>query len=39
MTTQRDVEEALNIFDQLTEENQRIALDYLRGLKKEKGAA
>ena len=29
MDTKRDVEEALTIFDQLTEENQRIALEYL----------
>lgn len=39
METQRDVEEALTIFDQLTEENQRIALEHLRELKKLKGAA
>lgn len=39
METKRDVEEALTIFDQLTEENQRIALEYLRELIKGKGAA
>lgn len=38
MDTKRDVEEALTIFDQLTEENQRIALEYLRQIK-IKGAA
>ena len=38
MDTKRDVEEALTIFDQLTEENQRIALDHLRQIK-ETGAA
>lgn len=39
METKRDVEEALTIFDQLTEENQRIALECLRELKNGKGAA
>lgn len=39
METQRDVEEALTIFDQLTEEDQRIALEHLRELKNRKGAA
>lgn len=33
--TQRDVEEALSIYDQLTEEQQRIALEYLRKSKKD----
>lgn len=32
MDTRRDVEEALTIFDQLTEENQHIALDRLWGI-------
>lgn len=32
MDTKRDVEEALTIFDQLTEEDQRIALEYLWGI-------
>ena len=32
METKRDVEEALTIFDQLTEENQRIALECLLGI-------
>lgn len=39
METKRDVEEALTIFDQLTEEDQRIALECLRELKNGKGAA
>ena len=38
MDAKRDVEEALTIFDQLSEENQRLALEYLREIK-EKGAA
>lgn len=38
MDVKRDVEEALTIFDQLSEENQRLALEYLREIK-EKGAA
>lgn len=38
MTEQRDVEEALTLFDQLTEENQHIALEHLRK-EKETGAA
>lgn len=33
--TQRDVEEALSIYDQLTEEQQRIALEYLRKSKQD----
>lgn len=35
METQRDVEEALIIFDRLTEEQQRIALEYLRKSKRD----
>lgn len=38
MDAKRDVEEALTIFDQLSEEDQRLALEHLRELK-EKGAA
>lgn len=38
METKRDVEEALTLFDQLTEEEQHIALEHLRK-EKEKGAA
>jgi hypothetical protein len=38
METKRDVEDALTLFDQLSEEKQHIALEHLRG-KKEKGAA
>lgn len=38
METKRDVEEAMTIFDQLSEENQRLALERLREIK-EKGAA
>ena len=38
MDAKRDVEEALTIFDQLSEEDQRIVLEYLRKIK-EKGAA
>lgn len=38
METKRDVEEALTIFDQMSEEDQRIVLENLRGIK-EKGAA
>ena len=38
MDAKRDVEEALTIFDQLSEENQRLALERLRQIK-EKGAA
>ena len=38
METKRDVEEALTLFDQLSEDNQRIALERLREIK-EKGAA
>ena len=33
--TQRDVEEALSIYDELTEDQQRIALEYLRKSKKD----
>ena len=38
MEIKRDVEEALTLFDQLTEEEQHIALEHLRE-EKEKGAA
>lgn len=38
MKEQRDVEDALTLFDQLTEEEQHIALEHLRK-EKEKGAA
>ena len=38
MDAKRDVEEALTIFDQLSEEKQRLALEDLREIK-EKGAA
>ena len=38
MDAKRDVEEALTIFDQLSEEDQRLALERLRTIK-EKGAA
>ena len=38
MDAKRDVEEALTIFDQLSEEDQRLALERLREIK-EKGAA
>lgn len=39
MDTRRDVEEALTIFDQLTENEKQIALARLMEMKKEKGAA
>lgn len=35
MDNKRDVEEALTIFDRLSEENQRIALEYLRKIKEK----
>ena len=38
MDAKHDVEEAMTIFDQLSEEDQRIVLEYLREIK-EKGAA
>ena len=38
MDAKRDVEEALTIFDQLSEEDQRLSLECLREIK-EKGAA
>ena len=38
MNAKRDVEKALTIFDQLSEEDQRIVLEHLREIK-EKGAA
>lgn len=38
MDAKRDVEEALTIFDQLSEEDQRLALERLREIK-GKGAA
>lgn len=33
--TQRDVEEALSIYDELTEDQQRIALEYLKKSKED----
>ena len=38
MDAKRDVEEALTIFDQLSEEDQLLVLEYLREIK-EKSAA